>query len=80
MKNIIFFSDESRFEIIGIISCYRDGDDITFDVYTKRGNGLRLVDQIGNHIYEPTAKKEFIDRFIKNYIKEYFDGCFYEER
>lgn len=80
MKNTLVFSDKSKSEVIGIISCYRDGDDIMFDVYTKKENGLMLVNQIGNHIYAPTAQKETISQFINDYKKEYFDGCYCEER
>ncbi len=80
MKTILFFSNESKFEIIGIISCYKDHDDIIFDVYTKNENGLILVSQTGNHIYAPTAKNETITQFINDYKKEYFNGCYYEER
>lgn len=75
----IFYSDSNEKNIIGLIHCYENSDDIEYKVYMKSDNGLNRLDLNGNHSYKPSTTDEAIIRYIDSYTREYFENCHFKD-
>lgn len=75
----IFYSNKNKDNIVGIIICTKDANDMNYNVYKNGSDGLKRIDLNGNHSYLPFTTKQLIETFLNDYTNSYFNDCYYEE-